>query len=404
MNHKTLKISWSIRCRVAALVSIIAATVPIAEAAAANYNFVNVADSGQFRIFAGFGLSLNNHGTVAFAAAQGANDRGVFTGAGGPITTIIDRSGAFDDFRWTSINDSGTVAFAARRDISPLFSIVISDGGPVTTISDPIFTDGIPSELAQPAINSLGTVAFRVGFSEHDPLRRNFAIYTGSGGPLTLIADSSGPLGHAAFAEPLGMNDHGTVAFLASMDAGGFGMFSGNGGPLTPIVTSASGFTNLQEPSINADGTVAFFGERTGGVVGIFAHRDGTLTTIADSSGPFTGNFGNEVDINASGKVAFKATLDAGGSGIFTGPDPVADKVIQTGDALFGSTVTVVGDVSARTSDIFDMNDHGEIAFRYELANGVSGIAVARIVPEPSSAIVLSVVLGVWRSRRRRHA
>jgi len=44
------------------------------------------------------------------------------------------------------------------------------------------------------------------------------------------------------------------------------------------------------------------------------------------------------------------------------------------------------------------MNDNGDLAFMYELANGTIGIAVARIVPEPSSAMLLAVgLLGVWK-------
>ncbi len=38
--------------------------------------------------------------------------------------------------------------------------------------------------------------------------------------------------------------------------------------------------------------------------------------------------------------VVFLADLDDGGKGIFTGPDPISDKVIAIGDPLFGSTVT----------------------------------------------------------------
>ena len=59
--------------------------------------------------------------------------------------------------------------------------------------------------------------------------------------------------------------------------------------------------------------------------------------------------------INDVGTVAFIAGLDAGGSGIFTGPDPVGASAIDP-EAL---------------------NNNGDIAFRYGLANGVQGVAVA---------------------------
>jgi hypothetical protein len=256
-----------------------------------------------------------------------------------------------------------------------------------------------------PVINSHGAVAFRVFYSEHDPSRLNFAIYSGSGGPLTLIADSSGPL-FLSGAVPLHMNDNGTVALGALTDGSGGVIVTGNGGPLTTITSFAAGLTGFGSgPSINDDGTVAFFGQRTGGVNGVFVSDGGTPITLADSSGPFTNNFGREALINDSGQVAFRATLDAGGQGIFTGPDPIADKVVQTGDSLFGSTVTVVGHAALSQDGTFDINDNGDIAFRYELANGTFGIAVARVVPEPSSAIVLAFgLLSVLLRRGHRHA
>jgi hypothetical protein len=369
-------------------------------APAANYNFVKIADSAEFHIhLGGQGVSINNHGVVAFVGSPIANVFGVYTGAGGPISTIVDNSGVFQSFQYPSITDSGMVVFWGRDD-SILRDIFASSGGPVTTIAETTY-DPFPREVGFPVSNSLGAVAFRVLYSEHDPTRLNFAIKTVSGGPQTLIADSSGPLFLAGNPD---ISDNGTVAFAAVLDNGGVGILTGNGGPLTTIVTGAAGFTGLGDPSINADGTVAFFGERNGGVVGIYTIGGGPVVTVADSSGPFsTVNFGPEALINAGGTVAFWSPLDAGGSGIFTGPDPVADKVIRTGDALFGSTVTAVGShISNRAQGTFDINDNGDVAFVYQLANGKSGIAVAHVIPEPASAILLAIgLLGAWRSSGR---
>ena len=55
---------------------------------------------------------------------------------------------------------------------------------------------------------------------------------------------------------------------------------------------------------------------------------------------PMTGVL--DVGINNAGDVAFLAQLAPNVFGILTGPDPVADKVIRDGDALFGSTVTML--------------------------------------------------------------
>ena len=91
------------------------------------------------------------------------------------------------------------------------------------------------------------------------------------------------------------------------------------------------------------------------------------MTLIADTSGPFSDFLDAYFPgINKANQVAFVATLRAGGSGIFTGPDPLADKVIATGDPLLGSTVVRLGFFRG-------LNDAGQIAFWATLANGSGG-------------------------------
>jgi hypothetical protein len=85
-------------------------------------------------------------------------------------------------------------------------------------------------------------------------------------------------------------------------------------------------------------------------------------TVAATTAGPFQGF--RAVALDAAGGLAFLATRDAGGDGIFRGPDPVADKVIATGDPLFGSTVTFLDFQRG------GLNAAGEIAFRADLADG----------------------------------
>lgn len=77
--------------------------------------------------------------------------------------------------------------------------------------------------------------------------------------------------------------------------------------------------------------------------------------------------------------MTFGAELDGGGYGIFIGSDPVTDKVIATGDPLFGSTVTDLR--------FGGLNNSGQIAFLAELTDGTEGIFVATPVPESSEAL-----------------
>ncbi len=98
--------------------------------------------------------------------------------------------------------------------------------------------------------------------------------------------------------------------------------------------------------------------------------NDDSHTTFANNDGSFRNFAGNS--INNRGTVTFLARLDAGGSGVFTGPDPVADKVIATGDPLLGSTVANLA--ISQSEPGVGLNEKGQIAFFAELANGTQGI------------------------------
>ena len=108
------------------------------------------------------------------------------------------------------------------------------------------------------------------------------------------------------------------------------------------------------------------------------------MSPVADGAGAY--DVLAHPRINASGMVAFEATLDlGGGAGIFTGPDPIGDKVIQSGDALFGSTVTEV--------ELADLDDAGRVAFEAHLADARFVVGRADPVPEASARLEAAVAL-----------
>lgn len=132
-------------------------------------------------------------------------------------------------------------------------------------------------------------------------------------------------------------------------------------------------FFGFGDPVINNAGIVADFGGGatfveilSGDGKGITARTDPTSSLFADLEHP---------SINNRGAVAFSAFEANGAQGIFVeltgGASPVA--VLQTGDPLFGSTVTAV------SVGRFAFNDHFRLVFGYELSDGRSGVAVASL-------------------------
>jgi hypothetical protein len=336
------------------------------------YTFTLVADTSGSLFDLEGAPSINPSGTVAFRGVmRDTGVRGVYTGKGGPLTTIADTSGSFDFLDVPSINAAGTVSFDGQTNTF-FQGTYTGKGGPVTTIFANFnpFLSVLRLPFLGPSINASGTVAFDVFTTMGIQ-----GIYTGKGGPLTTIADTSGSF--IDFSSPA-INASGTVAFIGATSTGG-GIYTGKGGPLTTIADT-SGFDSFGLPSINNSGTVAFTAGLNTGGTGIFTGKGGPLTTIVTNtspSSPFSA-FGDP-SINTSGAVAFIAELRGGGKGIYTWPDAVANKVIQTGDSLFGSTVTETG----LYSSIYALNNSGQIAFFARLADGREVIVRADPVVGP---------------------
>src|SRR5262249_26288949 len=124
------------------------------------------------------------------------------------------------------------------------------------------------------------------------------------------------------------INNAGVVA---DFTGGGnrFEIFSGNGEGVTARSDPAPNlFIDMENPSINNHGAVGFSAIKANGDKGVFAELSGQTSLIT---------------------------------------------VLQSGDPLFGSTVTVV------KVGRFALNDHFQLAFEYELLDGRSGIAMANL-------------------------
>ncbi|MBD2006028.1 MULTISPECIES: PEP-CTERM sorting domain-containing protein [Cyanophyceae] len=405
------------------------------EAQAASFTFTKIADtSGSFDSFRGEGIggyepisaapAINNQGTVAFFAVLDAGGEGIFTGNGITTTTIIDTNTPFpvesaesssgffvDNLGSFSINDVGNVAFSGYFGTSGIFTSELKN------VIEGAVGDSF-TRVYSPSINNVGTVAFLQTISRFNGLTR---IVTGKESVDDFIASTrfyTEPVAVGVFesiSTPM-INDQGTVAFKADVyqsdneSAIASGIFTGNGTRddgeiITNTIADSNGaFNSFSDPSINNLGTVAFSAVLDTGRSGVFTGNGTTTTTIADSRGAFN-SFFSTPSINDFGTVAFLAGLDAGGSGIFTGNNPLKDKVIVTGDTLFGSTVQELSFYRE------GLNNSGQVAFFASLANGTGGIFRAdpivveppKDVPEPASGLGLLAfgALGAFVKRRK---
>ena len=175
--------------------------------------------------------------TVRWRSWRG--NAGVFTGSGGPITTIFSGQGFSDFVISVSINDNGTVGLLAELEREGFFTggVFTGRGGPLT----PLYEDresgssfGFGNFVP---INDSGTVAFLA-----DPFGSVEGIVTGSGGPTTTIADNSGAFSffYSSEGNPTAtydLNDIGTVAFLVGLDAGAQASLLAAVDPLLPSLT-----------------------------------------------------------------------------------------------------------------------------------------------------------------------
>ncbi|AFZ33260.1 hypothetical protein Glo7428_4831 [Gloeocapsa sp. PCC 7428] len=358
--------------------------------------------------------AINDKGTVAF---EGFVDRtlppnGIFTGSGGGNTTIVDGSPINHIFFSPTINNSNTKSFIGvfySPDYAQSYTGVFTENnGKITTIVDSNREFGYFSHAK---LNDQGAIVFNALLDTTEA-----GIFVNQNGKTTTIASSrdrfsnfnagfrtvgtDGPA--SAFSVP-SINDAGTVAFHATLDTGATGIFLGRGKGTVKVADSTGRFRSFSSPAINNNGTVAFLAQLNNGKHGIFKkRRDREVETYIDDSGPFS-FFQSIPALNDQGQIAFLAYLHAGGgSGIYTGKNPVTNKVIAVGDPLANSKVVDL------VIDGRGLNNTGQVTFEALLENGQTAVFRADPVSNANvggvSVLTLSMfaVLGLCWCRRNK--
>ncbi|MGV7235257.1 MAG: DUF7453 family protein [Nitrosomonadaceae bacterium] len=329
---------------------------------AVEYNFTTIAHTSD--IYDALSRpNVNNSGVVAFVSVLDSGESGVFSGDGGPVTSIADSTGPlyYEYGNQPKINDNGTVAFIAGLD-SGGNGIFTGNGGPLTTIAN---ITGPFKGFSLPSINTSGVVVFSALLDSGGA-----GVYTHDGVAITTVVTISDFPGSSIFSTP-DINSSGAISF--KVNSAQEGVYRVNGSLITPIAEQFVSFRNVS--SINDSGTVVFYasGDANQGT-GIFIGDGGPPTLMANTSGVFE-TFGS-ASINNNGDVAFHAFtfseyLGGYGLGIYTGSDAILDKVVAPGDTLNGNVVEMV------FIGTNSLNDAGQISFLAWLSDGTEGIYLA---------------------------
>lgn len=365
---------------------------------AAQYTFAAVARSGDGFDPFGFGRpALNDAGSVAFTATNADGVTFVLRYDGGVLTPIASTAATYSRFGDVSINGAGQVGFEGSFSDVRGEGIFRGDGTSVVTIAATRAAGTFDFVNAGPSLNAAGRVAF-IGETEVTFLA---GVYAGDGtAPATAIYDATGPA--TSFSANPSLNDAGFVAFVGSLASGPFGILLGDGGPLTTIASTEDGtFGFFNQPSLNDLNQVAFNAFTNAGGAGIFLGSGGSVTPIIAGSFSDFADFGSDPSLNNLGQVAYTVDFTFGNQALAIGGDPIAGRVVGSGDLLFGATVTNV--VLWREG----LNDRGQVAFTAFFDDGSAGVFVATptAVPEPGTVVLLAtglvlVAAGIRRTRR----
>ena len=231
--------------------------------------------------------SINNNGSVAFVSSGMllGSEKKVVVGNGGALTTIASNTGTFDDFGSilvpTIFRNSGTVAFAARMDDNTR-SIFTGAGGTATLVVD---STGPFQTLDDPTVNNLGVFAFAGGMDGTGQ-----GIFRGSAGSFITIANTLGSFN--GFSALPTLTDAGTVMFQAGLDGGGAGIFTGTGGATTTIADTSGAYGGFGNHVMNNHGTLAFVASMDGFInPGIFTGPNPLTDSIVKYGDAFDGSF-----------------------------------------------------------------------------------------------------------------
>lgn len=133
----------------------------------------------------------------------------------------------------------------------------------------------------------------------------------------------------------------------------------------------------------------------------LFVGDASAVTLIARDGSPAPNNRGNFVSFDRwtsskNGNIAFQANTDTG-RGIYRFRNGTLTEIAHTGDALEGSTITALLATGQSFGQARGVNNDGDVAFIFTLADGRSGVAAFATDSSPDAAAVMIPMLpGGW--------
>ena len=322
------------------------------------------------------GIATNSLGEIAGrvqlqGTGSSTNDVAIYRGNGGPLTEVVRKGqsppGATTivELEAPSMNDLSEVAFLARFTGGTTYAYYVHDGTGLVEMarSGDALTGGgqiADFDTTESPVNIEGNIAFaaRLVGTTNDRV-----LVHATDSNLTVIArkGTSAPGGGIFFdfsTTPVALNDSDELAFQARVEnPAGTGtlldtLFTWDGDTLHRIaakgVVAPGGsdqFSGFGNPAINADGDVVFFASLFGtSDTGLFIYNasTGTLGQVIRTFTPFAGNELNSINFlslphlgspfngfNDSGQVAFRYRLTNGQTGIaLCSPNPIPPAII----------------------------------------------------------------------------
>ena len=367
-----------------------------------NYTFTRLADTyGGHDIF--LDASINNAGQIVYRTNLDAGGSGVYRYSGGVTSTVL-QSGASQPFSSVgpvTINGSGAIAFTGTLASNGSRGVFRqSAGGAAIT---PLYTAPANySSFDRSHITDAGAGAVVFQANTNAPV--TYGVFRGDGSAAATPVTGAGNV--QVSANDIAASSGGTAVFLGTEQVNGvltLGVYTGDGSaPPARVLDSTGPYEIFSNPAMSTNGTVLVSAGPDGGLSNPDAPAHlvriapgGAAEVIATTESLFDG-FGIYA-VNAAGNFATYSALDTPSTyGVFAGPDPLRDKVLMTGDELFGETITL-----ARISKQ-GLNDHGQIVIRAQTPSGEEMLVLATPVPEPASAAALLTPAAAVMLRRRR--